>query len=283
MTQSDATLLSQWAAARIRIAIYYEIFSEWSAFSGTSANALSNAAHAVLSIQEDKMALARSIYRQAERFFLVHHAPLMEEIPDSRVRTVAQGGRVSVLYQGQINRRTSAEALIHFASFAPSRYHLHMAGPVEPEYTHAIDRLHHEGKLTYHGFLRSADLADLRGQCQIGLITWKSDPDVPLSIKYTTPTKLYEYIACGMPVIFMPNYSVLKLNEELHFGRMVWDHSWDALLEGLESLTADARAFTDLSRHNIELFRKHLHFAKQAQPFVDWLEARVSRGATRST
>ena len=197
---------------------------------------------------------------------------MLDEIPDSKLRKISPDNRVNVLYQGQINERTSVQALTDFAIFAPERFHLHLAGPVQPEYFTQIQDLNKNGMLTYHGFIRGSELPRLRQKCDVGLITWKSDPAIPLSIKYTTPTKLYEYIASGMPVIFMPNYSVLKLNEELSFGLMVWDHSWEALAEGLEQLTSDAAAFEKQSEHNLFLFRSRLNFEKQITGFAEWLE-----------
>jgi len=268
---SDALLGRPWPTVSTRVMYFGEIESELRDDGGSNHPA-TDAADAVIAPQADRLRLARGIYRRAGEFFCVHNAPLLEEHADSQPRSLEGRSTVQVLYQGQVTELTCADALLAFARRRAGRFHLHVAGPVHEEFRDQLSAAAAEGVLTYHGYLRRRDLAAIRRDCDVGLVTWRQGDRLPLSIKYACPNKLYEYIADGLPVVFMPNHSLGRLNERFRFGRVAAGYTPDALTEALSAVAGDEDAYAAQSAHNVRLFREELNFNRQTEPFAAWLQ-----------
>lgn len=269
---NDALLSESWPSTSTRVIYYGEIESECSGAAESPADSITNAADAVIAPQEDRLELARGIYKQARSCFCVQNAPMLAEHADPGPRALTKGERIHLLYQGQVSRLTCADIMLGFARRNSDRFHLHVAGPVKDGFSEELAAVAETGALTYHGYLRQAELADLRKRCDVGLVTWREGGDLPLSIKYACPNKLYEYIADGLPVVFMPNHSLGRWNTRFGFGAAAADYTVDAMAEALAAMTDDEGVYAAQSAHNTGLFREELNFEHQVRPFVQWLE-----------
>ena len=268
---TNALLAEDWPDVQRRVIYFGEIESEWGA-PGDDVKRQADAADAVIAPQEDRLELARGLYRRAGAHFLVYNAPLRCETPAAPERTLPSGRPLRVLYQGQINELACTDAMLDLAEHGGERFHLHLAGPVKEAYRARLDDLAGRGRLTYHGYVPNRALAALRATCDVGLITWREGADLPLSIKYACPNKLYEYIASAMPVVFLPNHSLGTWNRRYGFGVEAAGYTVDAMADALAAVTADESRYAEQARHNAALFADELNFEHQSRPLVEWIE-----------
>ncbi|NLF30017.1 MAG: glycosyltransferase family 4 protein [Planctomycetes bacterium] len=268
---TNALLNEDWPGVRRRVTYFGEIESEWIGRTD-DLQRQTDAADAVIAPQEDRLELARSLYRRASAHFLVYNAPLRREMPAPPRRRLPADRPIRVLYQGQISGLSCADALLDLAERGGERFHLHLAGPVAADWRPRLDDLAGRGRLTYHGYVPGRALAALWAMCDVGLITWREGGDLPLSIKYACPNKLYEYIATAMPVVFLPNYSLGEWNRRYGFGVEAAGYTADAMAEALAAATADEARYVEQARRNAALFVDELNFEHQSRPLVDWIE-----------
>jgi len=269
---TNALLAEDWPSVRRRVIYFGEIESEWGGRDDDTLNRQADAADAVIAPQEDRLELARTLYRRAGAHFLVYNAPLRCETPPAPERTLPAGRPLRVLYQGQIRNLGCAGALLDLAEQAADRVHLHLAGPVSDGHRDRLDDLAARGRLTYHGYVPNRDLARLRAMCDVGLITWREGGELPLSVKYACPNKLYEYIAAAIPVVFLPNHSLEMWNRRYGFGVEAGGYTADAMAEALATVTADEARYAEQARHNAALFVDELNFEHQSRPLIEWIE-----------
>ncbi|MEB3341635.1 glycosyltransferase, partial [Okeania sp.] len=229
-------------------------------------------ADAVISANEDRLEIAKGIHHKAKDFFIVYNAPLVSEF-NELPRKLNTTDRYNVLYQGQLNPIAGIDILLELAENYSNKIFLHIAGPASDKYEKLLMNLHNSGKLHYHGFVTHEKLAELRSFCDVGLVTWREDlGQLPLSIKYCSPTKLYEYIASGLPVVFLPNYTLNLWNDRFSFGRGASEFSSDSLAEAIFNCCKSEEIFHSQSKHNINMFKSVLNYEFLSSAFVNWLE-----------
>jgi hypothetical protein len=118
---TNALLADDWPGVQRRVIYFGEIESEWTAPSDLSQRQ-ADAADAVIAPQEDRLELARGLYRRAGAHFLVYNAPLRCEMPPLPERKLPAGRPLRVLYQGQINDLSCAGALLDMAEHSGGRF-----------------------------------------------------------------------------------------------------------------------------------------------------------------
>lgn len=105
------------------------------------------------------------------------------------------------------------------------------------------------------------------GEATAGLVYYK--PSLSIGNLYASPTKLFEYIGAGVPVISSNNPEIVKLINKHNLGVCVKDESVDALSEAIESLVFDTEKIAEVKKNEEIVFSNFLCYEVAAKDAID--------------
>jgi glycosyltransferase involved in cell wall biosynthesis len=130
---------------------------------------------------------------------VVHNFPILDEITNDRaVRW--EHRRPSVAYVGGISRERGIFELLQAMTQLPPRLdcRLALAGWYSPpELKKQIENAPGANRIDWMGMLSRVKVADLLASVQVGIVLFHSMPNLTNS----KPTKLFEYMCAGIPVV----------------------------------------------------------------------------------
>jgi glycosyltransferase involved in cell wall biosynthesis len=179
------------------------------------------------------------------RMAVVHNTPELEVFARARVGSSAPP-RVFA-YHGSMSAQRGLDALIRgFAAVAAvdPTVRLDLAGGGE---SHAeLVRLAHDvevaDRVRFTGPYRFGELADLYGESDVGMVTYPTEE----SVEHTIGNKLFDYMACGKPVIVSPAGPLRRVVEETRAGIVLEGFSPEAIARGMKQmLAADPGPFSE--------------------------------------
>ena len=136
--------------------------------------------------------------------------------PDDATRQVQRA-----LYVGDLRASRGLDDMLCAVAAAPG-WHLDLVGPVsaaERERVEALVGPELAGRLTWHGRLPPRQAWELASGASVGLALLQDTP----AFRDAVPTKVYEYLACGLAVLSTPLPRVAHLLEVSGGGRTVHD------------------------------------------------------------
>lgn len=164
---------------------------------------------------------------------------------------------LNLVYVGTLNNRNIEQSILGFHSFlsenrsTTARYHI--IGDGKEKYKQKVIRIIRELELDkfviLHGYIPNNKLNHILNDCNIGISY------VPINeyFQYQPPTKTYEYLMAGMPVLATRTYeNELIVNQSN--GVLIYDTP-ESFNEGLKTLWSNKKHFnsTDIV-HSIERF-----------------------------
>jgi glycosyltransferase involved in cell wall biosynthesis len=97
-------------------------------------------------------------------------------------------------------------------------------------------------QVCFTGKYRFCELSTLYSQTDVGLVAYPADE----SIDHTIGNKIFDYFACGKPVIVSPAAPLRRVVEETGAGLLLRDSSPEAIAEGLgQAMDIDLRPLAD--------------------------------------
>lgn len=100
------------------------------------------------------------------------------------------------------------------------------------------------------------DLLMCINEATAGIVYYK--PSLSIGNLYASPTKLFEYIGAGIPVISSNNPEIVKLIEKYNLGVCVKDESVEALAQAIEDLVFDKEKITEIKKNEDIIFNNLL-------------------------
>ncbi len=152
------------------------------------------------------------------RRIVVTNLPDLSMLPPAD-RLVATGWHA--LYVGDLRASRGLDDMLRAVAGAPG-WHLDLVGPVAPSERERAQRLlgpELDGRVTWHGRLPPREAWQLAAGAKVGLALLHDTPAFHESV----PTKVYEYLACGLAVLATPLPRVSQLLGESRGGRTVRD------------------------------------------------------------
>ena len=133
-----------------------------------------------------------------------------------------------------------------------------------------------------HGLLRSEffHIADavprqaLLGcihEADAGLVYYR--PSHSINHRYAAPTKLYEYLAAGLPVIASNNPGIVELVDDHGLGVCVENESPEALSSAIEGLLFDRSRLDKMRRNCLDAFQNELCYEVASRGTIDQITA----------
>jgi glycosyltransferase involved in cell wall biosynthesis len=109
----------------------------------------------------------------------------------------------------------------------------------------------------------------------IGLIVLPRD--YSLSIRYTLPNKLFEYLMAGLPVLSSPLDAVVKVIKTHDVGQIAPSLSPAAIGEAINSMLADRDALVRMRYHALEAAKQEFNWEKETQQLVSLYHTVLNR------
>jgi O-antigen biosynthesis protein len=174
-----------------------------------------NVAEELLARERDAMRDADSVVFSsrvlAERWEHGHAVVIRNAGDPEHFRLIPWRGRRErpvIGYAGALNHWFDSDAVAQAAELRPGWEFLLM-GPVD---TADVSRLRMLANVRLTGAVPYAKLPERLAECDVVLIPFKPTP----LIEAVNPVKLYEYLACGLPVVSAPLPEVLAFRDHLY-------------------------------------------------------------------
>lgn len=176
---------------------------------------------------------------------------------------------IKLVFQGSIGAGHGLEALIKLLStpINGKQLELHLVGKVRPVYLEALEALVLQAGVTtqfyYHGMQAFAKLPEFLAQFDVGLAIHE-----PYNVTYATggtaSNKIYEYAACGLPVLLFDNAHYRGYLEAYQ-----WTYFTDgSLLSLTNSLSAIDQAYTQSSEAARLDFEQEFNFESRFETLI---------------
>jgi glycosyltransferase involved in cell wall biosynthesis len=179
--------------------------------------------------------------------------------------------RDRVVYLGAVTEPRGAHLLDAVAADLPAGVSMEVIGPVLPSLVGALPNLEAAGAL--RGRTSLAEGLERINGALAGLCLLQDRPNYRNSV----PTKVLEYLACGIPVVATPLPHAKRILDESGAGIMVAFDDPSEVCSALERLQADPVAAQQMGERGREYARRYFDWADDEQRFIDLLEE-VARG-----
>jgi glycosyltransferase involved in cell wall biosynthesis len=220
--------------------------------------------------------LAEDAY--AERFDRSH--PVVPNVPPVATDRAPAASPPRAIYLGRISTHRGAHELLEVgALLAESGIVVDLVGPADADVVDAVRAADAVGTVRWHGFVPNRQALDLVDGAVAGLSLLHDLPNYRVS----APTKVYEYLARGVPVVTTPLPLPARLVTEHEVGVVVPFGDAAATAAVVRALAADPRRREALGRRAHELARQRFDWGREGPLFAAQLAvwARRSEPVTR--
>jgi glycosyltransferase involved in cell wall biosynthesis len=149
--------------------------------------------------------------------------------------------RPVVCFMGFIHENLEVNWIEELARF--NKFDIRLIGPVEDN--RIVLQLEKYDSLSFHEPLRGNDLQRFLAECDVFIMPYKN---VEVNTKATVPAKLFQYLACGKPIISSPMPNLLNLPHGFVYQSKSKEEFVEKLIEAI-------------SNDSEKLFRQRLEYA----------------------
>lgn len=199
---------------------------------------------------------------------VVRNYPWLKDYP--AVERTPVPGRV--VYVGGLTVGRKSEVMLKTVQ-AVEGASMVMAGPADAPTQKLIDALPDDGRISYRGRVQPAEIPGLLTTGEVGLVFLEPLPNYRESL----PTKLFEYMAAGIPFIASDFPYWRQLLDEYDAGIFVDTSDEKAPAEALRSLLADPQRCREMGQRGRRAIEKVFNFEADVPGLVE-----LTRSAARS-
>jgi glycosyltransferase involved in cell wall biosynthesis len=224
-------------------------------------------------IAERHMHLLLAEHAYQQRFTRMHPVvPNSTFVPSS----VPMSGRDRVVYVGHISRARGVVQMIEAARLLHGEVHTHVIGRADAESEALMRQAQQEGVLTWHGYLPNDEALRIVEGATAGLSLLRDEPNY----RHSRPTKVYEYLARGVPVISTPLPEAVRVLEASQGGVVVPFDDANEVAAQVRRLRSDDELRHHMARSGRDWVALHANWAIDQKDFITALTgwARASGG-----
>jgi glycosyltransferase involved in cell wall biosynthesis len=196
---------------------------------------------------------------------------MLSNLPDSEIFSnsgfiLKKSESKSVVYVGSISASRGITNVIRAIGKVNGK--LYLCGPVASKsYYDEISNMDEFRHVDYRGIVSRKAIIDVLNISNIGISTLLhvgqySEID-------TMPTKVYEYMALGLPVIISDTNYALKLNEKYKFGICVNPNNVDQIAEAIEYLSLNPVEAVEMGKMGMELVKNEFNWKIEEQKLIN--------------
>jgi glycosyltransferase involved in cell wall biosynthesis len=169
-------------------------------------------------------------------------------------RPEADGGRPTVVYTGNLGSAQAlgccVRAMTHLSNDAVLE--LVGGGDVESDLRQLVASLGLEGTVQFRGSVPRSEVPAILGTAAVGVAPLRERPE----LDYAVPTKVYEYMACGLPVVVTGRGEIERVVDESG-GGLHAPTDPEAVAARLDELLDDPARRRQMGRRGREHVRAH--------------------------
>lgn len=202
---------------------------------------------------------------------------VVENLPWRRAERQARRADPRAMYVGRLSAGRGLEALIAIGERLRGLVEVVLVGPVDANDHGTLAAAVAEGNVRWLGALPNDQaLREIEGSTA-GLSLLRDLPNYRGSM----PTKVLEYMACGVPVITTPLPLAVQVVERSGCGHIVDFDDTDAAAAALLDVANDPERWEAMSSAGFEAVTRHLNWDDASKPFVSFLDD-IAAGAAAS-
>lgn len=208
-------------------------------------------------------------WTRMEDFFYIPNYPRLAQFKNIELNN--RFDDFTVIFQGAIGEGHGLEDLISVLPQIPD-VHLVLKGPVRDEYKSKLIHFAHEMKVLdrvrFVGITPYNELIELTSKCHLGIAIHQGKDEVSKTLG-TASNKIYEYLACGLPIVLQNNEQFRKsINPASHV--FFYDGIANQFLEIIETVRSN---FKELSTQARAQFINNYTFEVNFQRTIKHLRA----------
>jgi len=206
--------------------------------------------------------LSYKLNKSSPHFILIPNYP-SKKIYKNTSQQINKKDEIKILFQGSIGSGHCIEEIIELLNkdICGGKLALVLKGKVRNEFKKKIEELavekYVEDKIEWHGITPYFEVQEITKQCQIGLAIFKGE-DMMNKTLGSASNKIYEYIACGLPILVFDN---------LHFRKYLTKYKWAVFTDGtsdslIKAIDYIIKNYNLLSEQAISDFKNEFYFEK---------------------
>ena len=208
-------------------------------------------------------------WKRMENFFYIPNYPRLAQFRDVELKN--RFDDFTVIFQGAIGEGHGLEDLISVLPQLPD-VHLVLKGPVRESYKNKLANLALDVKVDdrvrFIGITPYSELIELTSKCHLGIAIHQGKDEVSKTLG-TASNKIYEYLACGLPIVLQNNEQFRKsLNQDSHI--FYYDSDANEFIQIIEMVQKD---FDNLSAAARQKFESQYTFEINFQSVINKLHA----------
>ena len=244
---------------------------------GWLAEVLANAA-GVIAISEGVAEDLAELGLPAERMCVEHDGVDLERY-DGRVTQAAARAAIDVpldtplvVYTGGLLAWKGVDLAVDAARLLPEVQFV-IAGGMDADVAELRQRAAGLANVRVDGFQPPARVIEYICAADVGLLPNRSTPAI--SARYTSPLKLFEYMAAGVPMVASDLPSMRALLEHGRDALLVPPDSAPELATGIRTLLEDSQTRYHMSKR-LRIRAPRYSWDKRARRLLDWMQARLA-------
>jgi glycosyltransferase involved in cell wall biosynthesis len=216
-----------------------------------------------------KLTLAEHAYqdRFARPHPVVPNAPLLVDV------TVASGGS-RIVYLGRVAAARGAHELVEVGRRLRDRVTLEVIGDAESDVAPVLAAAAERGDIVWTGYVPNREALSRVVGAAAGLSLLHDLPNFQGSM----PTKVLEYLACGVPVVTTPLPLAVEVVQDADAGHVVPFGDVDAVVRAVEALLSDDQARVAAGERGRSYIAEHHAWQAHAPAFVQLLRTWAADG-----
>jgi glycosyltransferase involved in cell wall biosynthesis len=192
------------------------------------------------------------------KYALIPNYPSTKIYKQPKTTTLEKADTIKILYQGSIGKGHSIEEIIILLSkqISGKKLKLVLKGPVREQYKNELNAIaidnNVEKDIEWIGIGLYKDLQAITKSCDIGIAIYKGT-DVMNKTLGTASNKIYEYAACGLPILVYDNQQFRK-----YLSNYKWvvftDGSVDSINTSIKHIVDNYIELSTQARKDFDLF-----------------------------
>lgn len=213
------------------------------------------------------IAATEHIAEQFRKVPVLHNYPLLSEWQDVSNDPTRFQSR-NICYLGSITRERGITQLIKALEHVDCI--LHLAGSYEPkEYRDELVTLPGFKKVIEYGYINRAQATELLAKCAIGVVFFDRSPNHLHSLS----TKMFEYMAAGLPILVSDLPANVKLLDRAGCGKYLDPSKPENIANAIEALLAEPEQLNEMGAKGKSLISSELSWEAEESNYHTLIKA----------
>jgi len=230
----------------------------------------------IVDVEINRALIRKKILSLIREPLVIVNAPRLNYIYNKRITSTKYKKNIVLLYQGEIGPLQGLDYIIRGFSLTKSQVILYLCGYGKDLYKRYLEDLVIELKIKEKIiWLPPRDrekLKYLTRMVDIGIVFYPYKKLNNPNLLYCAPSKLFDYMAAGVPVICSDNPSLKKWVENEGWGICVNVENLDEISNAIDYLARNELLRKQMSSRAIELFQKYYNLDIQSKPLITFIK-----------